>query len=165
MRKFCVNFGTLRFLFELYLVSFSFSFYEILQVSLNLFCFFLDGIAGSEEDWDKELEESMDCVDNSFSVGVEVTEVEQEKRNEFLSLLTTYPPASQAFTSTATYNSLVVCRSFKNYDNNNLYNTCNSVQQAIFIQGQFDDADWANNVFTIFVNNVCFYNWDWFFYF
>ena len=110
-------------------------------MSLNLFCFFLDEIAGSEEDWDKELEESMDCVDNSFSVGVEVTEVEQEKRNEFLSLLTTYPPASQAFTSTATYNSLVVCRSFKNYDNNNLYNTCNSVQQAIFIQGQFDDAD------------------------
>lgn len=118
--------------------------HNIYLLKIMIFAF-SDEIAECEEDWDKEFEESRECVDNvehSFSaVGVEVSEVELEKRNTFLSLLSSYPPASQAFTQTATYNSLAFCHSSKNYDNNNLYNTCDSVQQAIFIQGQFDDAD------------------------
>ncbi len=44
-------------------------------------------------------------------VGVDVSGVELEKRNEFLSTLSAYPPASQAYTATATYKSMA-CRKY-----------------------------------------------------
>lgn len=103
-------------------------------------------MASPEEDWDKEINESQKPSDVdqglSHSVGVDISGVEIEKRNEFLSLLSAYPPASQAYTPTATYKSLMSCSSNKN--ENKSYNACNTnpvIQQVVFIQGQFDDAD------------------------
>ena len=72
----------------------------------------------------------------SFAIGVDVLEDEVEKRNEFLSLLSSYPPASQAFSPTATYNSVLLCTSHKDTTQN-----AYTIQQPVFIQGQFDDAD------------------------
>lgn len=71
-------------------------------------------------------------------VGVDVSGVELEKRDEYLAMLNAYPPASQAYTATATYDSMA-CR--KLFDNND--NSCNaySVSYAFTVQGQFEDAE------------------------
>ena len=106
------------------------------HLRLNLAILFLLDQEDDGEDWDREINESWGktLVYNpspQLCVGVDVSGVELEKRNEFLSTLSAYPPASQAYTATATYESMA-CRK--------LYNSCNrySIPHAI---GQFEDAE------------------------
>ena len=79
----------------------------------------------------------MDTPQSSF--GVDVSGVEDEKRNEFLLTLSAYPPASQAYTATATYESMA-CRKMLG-KNNNSHDNRYLISHAIPIQGQFEDAE------------------------
>ncbi|XP_028395378.1 LOW QUALITY PROTEIN: leucine-rich repeat protein SHOC-2-like [Dendronephthya gigantea] len=97
------------------------------------------------EDWDREINESwgknqVNEPTSELSFGVHVGEVELEKRNEFLTTLSAYPPASQAYSVTAMYESMACRKLLKKYDQcNNLYDE--HPTQEVLIQGQFEDAD------------------------
>lgn len=98
------------------------------------------------EDWDKEINESWgktpsDNLLPDMCVGVDVSGVEREMRNEFLATLSAYPPAIQAFSATATYESVAYRKLCEKYDGcNNLYGGF-SAPYGVAIQGQFEDAE------------------------
>lgn len=71
-------------------------------------------------------------------VGLDISDDEIEKRNAFLSLLSAYPPASQAYTATATYESMACGKLVNKFgDNGSRY----SMSCIITVQGQFEDAE------------------------
>ena len=105
---------------------------------LNLSILFLLDQKDDGEDWDREINESWGKTpvynpSPQLCVGVDVSGVELEKRNEFLSTLSAYPPASQAYTATATYESMARLQHT---------NSCNrySIPHEIAV-GQFEDAE------------------------
>ena len=104
--------------------------------------FYLDS-QDDDEDWDKEINESwgktpINTPSAQLCFGVDVSGVELEKRNEFLATLSAYPPASQAYTVTATYESMACRKLCEKYDNSpNGY----SILCASAAQGQFEDAE------------------------
>ena len=93
------------------------------------------------EDWDREINENWNRtpVENSKSfIGVDISGVKDEKHDQFLLTLSAYPPASQAYTATATYESMA-CRKIL-HKNNNLYDR-HMISHTLAIQGQFEDAE------------------------
>ena len=106
-------------------------------ISLLVFYKYLDN-EDVCEDWDKEINElwgksSPTNLTFPLKCGVNVSDIQIEKRDEFLTTLSSYPPATQAYSWTATYNSLAL-----------KIKQCNSTEtttfSAISSHGQFDDA-------------------------
>lgn len=84
------------------------------------------------EDWDKEIQDSL-----AYNLVLETFKERSYNKvyfqNQLQNLLYSYPPASQAFTKTANYESAIYSSS--------LPPPCNAQPSCVADTGQFDDAD------------------------
>lgn len=86
------------------------------------------------DEWDKEVEET--CQERILSKGLQTKKVENSFREQLQDIIHFYPPAKQAYTNIAMYDSI-----FNKFSTESNKDNGGSNVAVDMTSGQFDDAD------------------------